>query len=119
MPAEFQQQALEGRTMMVTKTNVVPIECVARGFLAGSGWKEYRKYGTVCGVRLPQGLREAGRLPEPIFTPATKAETGHDENISFERMADEVGMDLANTLKDRTLERNHPCGYQARVGSDA
>lgn len=104
MPAEFQQQALEGRTMMVTKTNVVPIECVARGFLAGSGWKEYRKYGTVCGVRLPQGLREAGRLPEPIFTPATKAETGHDENISFERMADEVGMDLANTLKDRTLE---------------
>ncbi|CAN5602012.1 phosphoribosylaminoimidazolesuccinocarboxamide synthase [soil metagenome] len=105
LPAAFQSQRdmLDGRFMLVTKTNVVPMECVARGYLAGSGWKEYQSHGTVCGIPLPAGLREASKLPTPIFTPATKAETGHDENISFERMADEVGVDLADELKDRTL----------------
>src|SRR3954469_19354309 len=79
---------LTGRSMLVKKAKPLAIECVVRGYLAGSGWKEYRSTQTVCGVRLPPGLREASEVPEPIFTPATKAETGHDENISFERAAE-------------------------------
>jgi phosphoribosylaminoimidazole-succinocarboxamide synthase len=94
---------LSGRTCLVKKAAVVPIECVARGYLAGSGWKEYRTTGAVCGVPLPPGLRQSERLPEPIFTPATKEESGHDENISFERMAALTGSDIAATLRDRTL----------------
>jgi len=82
---------------------VVPIECVVRGYLAGSGWKEYQQSGTVCGIKLPAGLIESSRLDEPIFTPATKAATGHDENISFERMADIVGRQLAEQLRERSL----------------
>jgi phosphoribosylaminoimidazole-succinocarboxamide synthase len=105
LPESFrlQRDVFEGRTMLVRKARVVPVECVARGYLAGSGWKEYRQSGTVCGVPLPAGLREADRLPEPIFTPATKADEGHDENISFDRMAAEVGAELAADLRDRTL----------------
>ncbi|HJT89540.1 MAG TPA: phosphoribosylaminoimidazolesuccinocarboxamide synthase [Bryobacteraceae bacterium] len=95
---------LEGRSMLVKRAEMVEIECVARGYLSGSGWKEYRQNGTVCGIRLPAGLRESDRLPEPIFTPATKAQTGHDENISFERMSEIVGADLARRLRDLTLE---------------
>ena len=95
---------LEGRSMLVTKAKMVEIECVARGYLSGSGWKEYRQQGTVCGIRLPAGLQESSRLPEPIFTPATKAQTGHDENISFETMAGLVGADLAARLRDLTLD---------------
>jgi phosphoribosylaminoimidazole-succinocarboxamide synthase len=95
---------LEGRMMLVKKTEKVPIESVVRGYLAGSGWKEYQKTGKVCGVALPPGLRESERLPEPIFTPATKEEQGkHDENISFEQMARRVGGDLSETLRDRSL----------------
>ena len=91
--------------MIVRKAAVVPVECVARGYLLGSGWKEYRQSGTVCGIALPAGLREAEKLPEPIFTPATKAEEGlHDENISFDVMARAVGADLAADLRDRTLD---------------
>jgi phosphoribosylaminoimidazole-succinocarboxamide synthase len=106
MPSPFSAQAelLRGRTMLVRKTNVVPIECVVRGYLAGSGWKEYRSHGTVCGHRLPAGLRECEELPEPIFTPATKAESGHDENIPFERMAAEVGSGLAEDLRRRSID---------------
>ncbi len=106
LPAAFQSSAAElaGRTMLVTKTKVIPIECVARGYLAGSGWKEYKQHGTVCGIPLPAGLKEADRLPEPIFTPATKAETGHDENIDFERMVQEVGRETAEKLKAKTLD---------------
>jgi phosphoribosylaminoimidazole-succinocarboxamide synthase len=105
LPAAFRTEALAGRTMLVRKTAVVPIECVARGYLAGSGWKEYRERGTVCGIALPPGMVEAARLPEPIFTPATKAEQGmHDENIPFETMAGEVGAETAATLRDRTLD---------------
>ena len=95
---------IEGRSMLVKRARMVDIECVARGYLSGSGWKEYRELGTVCGIRLPSGLHESDRLPESIFTPATKAQTGHDENISFERMADLVGGDLARRLRDLTLE---------------
>lgn len=106
MPAPFasQKEALAGRSMLVRKTEVVPIECVARGYLAGSGWKEYRQSGKVCGVALLPGLRESDQLPEPIFTPATKAESGHDENISFEQMAGVTGHDVALELKARTID---------------
>ena len=94
---------LAGRSVIVRKCEVIPFECVARGYLAGSGWAEYRKNGHVCGIRLPDGLREADQLPEPIFTPATKAETGHDENISFETMARALPPGDAEKLRDLTL----------------
>ncbi len=81
--ARFRDQ-LEGRSMLVKRAKMIEIECVARGYLSGSGWKEYRQHGTVCGIQLPAGLRESDKLPEPIFTPSTKAQTGHDENISFD-----------------------------------
>ncbi len=94
---------LAGRSVIVRKCEVIPFECVARGYLAGSGWAEYRKNGQVCGIRLPEGLREANELPEPIFTPATKAETGHDENVSFETMARALPAGEAEALRDLTL----------------
>ena len=103
LPADVDRALLAGRSTLCRKTEVVPIECVVRGYLAGSGWKEYQQNGMVCGIKLPPGLTESSRLPEPIFTPATKAATGHDENISFERMADVVGRDLAEELKRRSL----------------
>ena len=96
--------ALAGRSMLVRKTDPVPIECVARGYLSGSGWKEYQQKGDVCGIRLPAGLCESDRLPEPIFTPATKAESGHDFNISEAEAAGIVGGDLVARLKALTLE---------------
>ena len=94
---------LEGRSMLVKRAKMVEIECVARGYISGSGWKEYKQHGTVCGIKLPAGLRESDKLPEPIFTPATKAQTGHDENISFERTSSIIGEDLAKRLRDLTL----------------
>jgi phosphoribosylaminoimidazole-succinocarboxamide synthase len=96
--APFADQ-LAGRSMIVRKTTPLPIECVVRGYLAGSGWKEYQRSGTVCGIRLPAGLSESSELPEPIFTPATKAETGHDENIPFERAVELVGADVAERAR--------------------
>ena len=104
LPAGTDVQSLAGRSMVVMKTSVVPIECVVRGYLAGSGWKEYCQSGTVCGIRLPGGLQESSRLPEPIFTPANKAESGHDENISFEQMCEVVGAELAGRLRDISLQ---------------
>ena len=95
---------LAGRSMLVRRTRPVPIECVARGYLAGSGWREYRETGRVCGVDLPAGLRESDRLPQPIFTPATKAESGHDINISAEEAGRIVGADLVARLRELTLE---------------
>jgi phosphoribosylaminoimidazole-succinocarboxamide synthase len=95
---------LRGRSMLVKKTSPLPIECVARGYLAGSGWKEYRASKTVCGIPLPDGLVQSSRLPEPIFTPATKAEEGHDENISFERAAELVGTETAELARELTIE---------------
>jgi phosphoribosylaminoimidazole-succinocarboxamide synthase len=94
---------LEGRSMLVRRAHMVEIECVARGYISGSGWKEYRENGTVCGIRLPAGLRESDKLAEPIFTPATKAQSGHDENVSFERVCSLIGSDLAGRLRDLTL----------------
>jgi phosphoribosylaminoimidazole-succinocarboxamide synthase len=96
-------EELRGRSVIVKKCEVVPVECVARGYLVGSGLKEYQKTGEVCGIHLPAGLTVASQLPEPIFTPATKEETGHDINISFERMASLVGEDLASQLRDLTI----------------
>ena len=105
-PAELQADAamIAGRSMLVRRTRPVPIECVARGYLAGSGWREYRESGRVCGVELPAGLRESDRLPQPIFTPATKAETGHDINISEAEAGDIIGAELIARLRDLTLE---------------
>ncbi len=119
LPPEFQShpEMFEGRTMLVRKTAVVPIECVARGYLLGSGWKEYQATGTVCGIPLPAGLREADRLPEPIFTPTTKAEQGHDLSITFEQMASLVGDPLAVALRDRTLDvYRRAAAYAAQRG---
>ncbi|HID78361.1 MAG TPA: phosphoribosylaminoimidazolesuccinocarboxamide synthase [Planctomycetaceae bacterium] len=104
LPADVERELLEGRASLVRKAKVVPIECVVRGYLAGSGWKEYQTAGTVCGIRLPAGLPESARLEQPIFTPATKAQTGHDENISFQRMVEIVGADLADELRSRSIE---------------
>jgi phosphoribosylaminoimidazole-succinocarboxamide synthase len=95
---------LAGRTCLVREASVVPIECVVRGYLAGSGWKEYQQHGTVCGIPLRPGFAQSARLVEPIFTPATKAESGHDQNISFARMADRIGLNLATTLRERSLD---------------
>ncbi len=95
---------LEGRSMIVLKTDVLPVECVVRGYIAGSGWKDYKATGSVCGIALRPGLRESDRLDPPIFTPATKAETGHDENIPYERMAETVGQDRAAEARRVSLE---------------
>ncbi len=95
---------LKGRSVLAKRTNPLPVECVARGYISGSGWKDYQATGEVCGISLPKGLRESDRLPEPIFTPATKAESGHDENISEDAAANVVGTDLLARLKKLTLE---------------
>jgi phosphoribosylaminoimidazole-succinocarboxamide synthase len=95
--------ALRGRSMVVRRTEVFPVECVVRGYLAGSGWKDYRRTGEICGHKLPTGLHESAQLPEPIFTPATKAETGHDENISEARMCEIVGVETAGRLRATSL----------------
>lgn len=106
LPKPFADQAseLQGRTMLVHKADVVPIECVVRGYIAGSGWKEYRKSGTICGLTIVPGLRECEALPEPKFTPSTKAESGHDENISFEKMIETTGHELAEELRSRSID---------------
>ena len=104
LPEDTDLEALEGRSMVVKKCDVVPIECVVRGYLAGSGWKEYQAEGTVCGITLPEGLQQASQLGAPIFTPATKEESGHDVNISFARMEEIVGADVAAELRDRSVE---------------
>jgi phosphoribosylaminoimidazole-succinocarboxamide synthase len=105
-PRELREHAelLAGRSVIARRAEVIPFECVARGYLAGSGFREYRRSGAVCGLSLPAGLERASRLPEPIFTPATKAESGHDENISFEYVANALGEELATRLRDLTIE---------------
>ncbi len=100
--APFAKQ-IAGRSMLVKKTEVIPIECVARGYLTGSGWKEYLESQTVCGIPLPRNLRQCDALPETIFTPATKAESGHDTNISFDEVIHQLGKETAELLRQRTL----------------
>jgi len=105
-PAAFNayREELDGRSMVVRKTQPLPIECVVRGYVSGSGWKDYKATGKICGISLPAGLRESDRLPEPIFTPATKAATGHDENISFEQAASLIGLELAERVRTVSTE---------------
>ena len=122
-PAEYPEilqgdtEMLQTRSMLVRRTKPIPIECVARGYLAGSGWREYRESGRVCGVELPKGLRESDLLPEPIFTPATKAESGHDVNISEDEAARLVGRELVDRLRDVTLALySHGAAHAAACG---
>jgi phosphoribosylaminoimidazole-succinocarboxamide synthase len=109
LPAE-----LEGRSMWVRRAEMFEVECVARGYLSGSGWKEYQQTGEVCGIPLPKGLRESDALPEPIFTPATKAQSGHDENISFDTVRDLIGREMASRLRDLTLRIYRDAAEYAR-----
>ncbi len=113
-PARANSDILRGRSMLVRRTEVFPVECVVRGYLAGSGWKDYLATGEVCGHRLPEGLRESAKLPAPIFTPATKAESGHDENISEERMRDIVGAEATVYLRNTALALYHDAEVYAR-----
>jgi phosphoribosylaminoimidazole-succinocarboxamide synthase len=116
MPEAVRSQAasLKGRSMLVRRTEVFPVECVVRGYLSGSGWKDYLRTGEVCGHRLPAGLRESEQLSEPLFTPATKAEEGHDENIDFERMSTLIGRETAETLRDTSLRLYREASAHAR-----
>ena len=121
MPAAFQNPSFEGRSMLCKKLQMLPVECIVRGYITGSGWKSYCKDGTVCGIPLPEGLRECDRLPEPIYTPSTKAELGdHDENISFEKSAGVLekeypgkGKEYAEILRDKTIALYKACAEYA------
>lgn len=112
-PEEFQTPEFEGRSMLVKKLKMLPIECIVRGYITGSGWSNYKQTGTVCGIKLPDGLQESQKLPEPIFTPTTKAAEGHDENISFEEVCNLIGTDLANEVKNKTIEIYKKCAEYA------
>lgn len=116
-PEEFQTEEFEGRSMLVKKLKMIPVECIVRGYITGSGWKSYQENGTVCGITLPEGLQESEKLPEPIFTPTTKAAEGHDENISFEEVCTLIGKDLAKQLRAKTIEIYSKCAeYAATKG---
>ena len=113
-PEEFQTPEFEGRSMLVKKLKMLPVECIVRGYITGSGWKSYKENGTVCGIKLPENLQESQKLPEPIFTPSTKAEIGdHDENISFEQVCQMIGEELATKLRDKTIEVYSKCAEYA------
>lgn len=103
-PEEFQNEEFEGRSMLVKKLKMIPVECIVRGYITGSGWKSYQNDGTICGIKLPERLQESEKLPEPIFTPTTKASEGHDENISFEDVCNLIGKDLAENLRKTAIE---------------
>ena len=116
-PEEFQKEEFKDRSMLVKKLKMLPIECIVRGYITGSGWKSYKENGTVCGIELPEGLQESEKLPEPIFTPSTKAAEGHDENISFEQTVELIGEDLANKVKNVAIEIYSKCAeYAATKG---
>ena len=102
--SETQREQLTGRSMLTRKASVIPFECVVRGYLEASGWREYQQSGSICGMTLPSGLMQGARLPEPVFTPATKAEQGHDVNVSFDQMAQAIGFELADRLRSQSLE---------------
>lgn len=116
-PEEFQTEEFEGRSMLVKKLKMIPVECIVRGYITGSGWKSYQESGTVCGIKLQEGLQESEKLPEPIFTPTTKAAEGHDENISFDEVCKLIGKDLAEELRNKTIEIYSKCAeYAATKG---
>jgi len=104
-PIQFRpyRDQLEGRSMLVRRARMIDVECVARGYISGSGWRDYKSAGAICGIALPPGLRESDRLPRPLFTPASKAQSGHDENISFDNVSERIGQDLAERLRSLTL----------------
>lgn len=112
-PIECQNDQYENRSMLVKKLKMVPIECIVRGYITGSGWKSYKENGTVCGIKLPEGLQESQKLEEPIFTPSTKAAEGHDENISFEKTCEIIGTDLAQKIKNASIEIYKKCAEYA------
>ena len=114
-PTEFQKEEFRDRSMLVRKLKMLPIECIVRGYITGSGWKSYQENGIVCGIELPKGLRESEKLPEPIFTPSTKAAEGHDINISFEETCNIIGKDLAEKVKKKTIEIYKKCSEYART----
>ena len=114
-PTEFQKEEFRDRSMLVRKLKMLPIECIVRGYITGSGWKSYQENGVVCGIELPKGLRESEKLPEPIFTPSTKAAEGHDINISFEETCNIIGKDLAEKVKEKTIEIYKKCSEYART----
>ncbi len=113
-PEEFKKEEFRNRSMLVRKLKMLPIECIVRGYLTGSGWKSYQECGSVCGIELPKGLRESEKLPEPIFTPTTKAQEGHDMNISFDEVCDLIGKDLAEKVKNKTIEIYKKCAEYAK-----
>ncbi len=113
-PAEFQTPEFEGRSMLVKKLKMIPVECIVRGYITGSGWKSYQANGTVCGIKLPEGLQESEKLPQAIFTPTTKAELGtHDEDIAFDKVIEMLGKDLAEKLRAKTIEVYTKCAEYA------
>ena len=112
-PKEFQTPEFEGRSMLVKKLKMLPVECIVRGYITGSGWKSYQKNGTICGITLPEGLQESEKLPEPIFTPTTKASEGHDEDISFDEVCNLIGKELAEELRVKTIEVYQKCADYA------
>lgn len=113
-PEEFRKEEFKGRSMWVKKLKMLPVECIVRGYITGSGWADYQKTGTICGMPLPEGLQESQKLPEPLFTPSTKAELGeHDENISFDRACEILGDELAAKVRDKTIEVYKKCADYA------
>ena len=116
-PEEFKGTEFEGRSMLVKKLNMLPIECIVRGYITGSGWKSYKENGTVCGIKLPEGLQESQKLSTPVFTPSTKAAEGHDENISFEETCKLIGEELATKVRDTAIKIYSKCAeYAATKG---
>lgn len=113
MPKEFRSKEFWGRCMLVKKLTMLPVECIVRGYITGSGWESYKKTGAVCGIELPKGLQESEKLPDPIYTPTTKAEEGHDEHISFEQTVELVGEELATQLRDKSIEIYKKCAEYA------
>ena len=112
-PKEFQNKEFEGRSMLVKKLKMLPVECIVRGYITGSGWKSYQTDGTVCNIKLPDGLKESQKLPEPIFTPTTKASEGHDENISFDEVCNLIGTNIAEKLREKSVEIYSKCAEYA------
>ncbi|MDR0930765.1 MAG: phosphoribosylaminoimidazolesuccinocarboxamide synthase [Clostridiales bacterium] len=113
MPSDFQTDYFKGRSCLVKKLKMLPVECIVRGYITGSGWSDYKKTGMVCGIKLPEGLQESQKLPEPLFTPSSKAEEGHDENITFDQMCQLIGNDMAERVKKASLDVYKKCADYA------